>query len=130
MRRDETEDLELDAGDRRMIRAIDAALRPPAFDRARELAFARALAQRLERRASVRRWTAPVLATAAAALAALWLGWPSARAPQLEQETALEDAALYAFIDPDAESAEGETPTYLPDDYRLLAQLVDDGSQP
>jgi hypothetical protein len=128
-KRDELEQPELDAGDRRLIRAIDAAFRPPAADRAAELAFARRLEERRARRERVRRVALPALASAAAACAALWLSWPSARAPQVEVASAVEDASLYAFIDPDAAAVEGESPSYLPEEYELLAQLVDDGSE-
>ncbi|MEX2206893.1 MAG: hypothetical protein WEF50_11760 [Myxococcota bacterium] len=126
MKRDDERERGLSAEDARLIAAIDAGLRPEPISPARRAAFRAALDERIARGANPWRWLAPALAATAAV--ALWLARPVATPtePVALAEPALEDAELYAFMDYDAVAAEllGSS-TYLPDDYRALALLIE-----
>jgi anti-sigma-K factor RskA len=124
MKRDDEGERELPAEDERLIETIEAALRPAPMSAARRAAFRAKLDTRLARGASPWRWSVPALAATAAAAVALWLVRPVEREPVLQ--AALADSELYAFIESDAVSGElTGTPTYLPDDYRALALLIE-----
>jgi hypothetical protein len=120
----EESERELAADERRWIDALGEAFRPEPMERARASAFRRALEERIERRRRRMRVGAPLLALASGA-AALWL-YVAAPAPVAEP---VAGASLYAFADPDSASADLAPPEgYLPDDYRLLASLIDEES--
>lgn len=119
-------DRELTPDERRWLDALGEAFRPEPLDRARESAFRRALAERMERRRRRIRVGAPLLALASSA-AALWL-YVAAPATVAEP-SATAAASLYAFADPDSAFADlAPAEGYLPDDYRMLASLIDDES--
>jgi hypothetical protein len=119
---DHEKDRELAPEERRWIDALGAAFRPEPMDRRRAGAFQRQLDARLERRRLWVRGAVPALALASGA-AALWL-YVAASAPAPETGAS---ASLYAFADPDAVAADLVEPeAYLPDDYRLLASLMEE----
>ena len=114
---------ELSHEDRRLIRAIDAGLRPAEPSAARRAALRAELEARIERGAHPWRWLAPSAAALAAAAVTLWLVRPVATEPEPVRSAAGE---LYAL----SQLATGgedllETPAYLPDDYRALALLIE-----
>lgn len=116
--------------DRIWIERIERELRPEPMDARRALAFRRELEERLARRDARRRvaWPTLVTATAAAALA-LWLVRPSDPTPNGVGGDSTGLAAVDSFVDPDAASGElGAVEEYLPGDYLLLADLLDDTS--
>ena len=136
--------------DRRLAELFGTALEPKPMDARARAAFRRAVERRLEARDESRLpWrSALVFATSAAVAAALWLSLRSS-APsepvEIARETApvsapvreepvtetLEDRSetpvLAAFADPDEllDEADGSE-QYLPDDYFVLANLVDE----
>lgn len=115
-------DRELAPGERRWVDELGRAFRPEPMDRGRASAFQRRLETKLERRRLLLRTAAPALALATGA-AALWL-YVSAQTPAAEQGAL---ASLYAFADPDEVAADLVEPQgYLPDEYRMLASLIED----
>jgi len=111
-----------------MVATIEAGLRPPPMSPARRAAFRAALDERVARSSSPWLFVAPACAATAAAAVALWLIRPVETEPvqiALAQPVRT-DAELYAFSDYDAVSAElTGSSTYLPDDYRALALLIE-----
>ncbi len=128
MKRDDERERELSAEDARLIAAIDAGMRPALMSPTRRAAFRAALDARIERGSSPWRWLAPACAATAAAAVALWLVppvEPEAVQVALVRSTP-EAAARYPFSDDDAVSAElTASSSYLPDDYRALALLIE-----
>jgi len=109
--------------DERLIRAIDAELRPEPMSPARRAAFRAALDERIAQRANPLRWLTPALATAAAAAVTLWLVRPVETEPV---PLVVADTELYALIDSAADSEElTGTPSYLPDDFRAIALWIE-----
>ena len=128
MKRDAERERELSAEDGRLIAAIDAGFRPTPMSPARSKAFQATLEERIERGANPWLWLAPACAAAAAAAVTIWLVRPVETAPveAVLVQPGLTDAELYAFIDSDAVSAElTGSSSYLPDDYRALALLIE-----
>jgi hypothetical protein len=132
MKPDDERERELSAEDARMIAAIDAGLRPEPMSPARRAAFRAALDERIERSANPWRWLAPALAATAAVT--LWLARPVATPTETVAlaDPVAADAELQALMDYDAVATEllGSS-TYLPDDYRALALLIEsEASEP
>jgi len=113
---------ELAPEDRRWVDALGEAFRPEPMDLGRARAFQRQLDARLQRRRRLILAAGPALALATGA-AALWL-YVRAQPPAVAEPAA---PALYAFADPDAVAADLVEPeAYLPDDYQVLASLLED----
>lgn len=118
-----SDERELAVEDRRMIDAVDAALRPSPMSPARKAAFHARLEQRIARRNRSWPWLASAFATMATAAAALWLIRP-AEAPVVPASS--EGSVLYAFVDSAALSTElTDASSYLPDDYLAIARLIE-----
>jgi hypothetical protein len=114
---------ELAAEDRQLIEGIDAALRPAPMSAARRAAFRTALEERIAHAVNPWRWLAPAFAATAATAVTFWLIQPDEPPPV---QASSEASELYAFIDSDAVSAElTDVSSYLPDDYRALALLIE-----
>src|SRR5258708_6100193 len=108
----------------RWLEALRDEVRPEPMSPQRAAAFRRALAERIERRASARRFALPGLASAAVAALALWVAWP-ASAP-IEVDASATSAELDEYVDPDAFASElAGRGDYLPADYQGLALLLD-----
>jgi anti-sigma-K factor RskA len=90
---------------------------------ARRAAFRATLEERISRRANSWRWPALAFVATAAALVALWLTQPEKTPPV---QASNQGSELYAFIDSDTVSEElSASSSYLPDDYRALALLIE-----
>ena len=121
MKPNDERDQPLSSEDARLIRAIDASLRPEPMDPARRSEFRAALEARIEQGAHPWRWLAPTGVALAAAAVTVWLVRPVAVEPEPLQ---VASAELYPLGDLAAdELADGAT--YLPDDYRALALLIE-----
>lgn len=135
--------------DRRLVEMIDEHSKPKPMSRGQQVAFRIAVEERLER-PSAMPWRAGLaLAATAAMAAAIWLSSgpspvnapvevvreevPAAapeRVPQAPSDDALapetEDETYLAFADPDEALELTDASEYLPDDYFVLAGLVDE----
>ena len=123
-----SEERELTRADRAFIDAIRADFQPEPPSPSRAAAMRMELERRIERRALVRRFAAPALATAALAVA-LWLTTPATdpNPASSAAATPVTAAELDAYVDPDEFASElAERDDYLPADYQSLALLVDD----
>jgi hypothetical protein len=121
MNQHDQRDRELSPTDRRWVEALGEAFRPEPLDRARANAFDRRLEERILHRRLRIRIAVPAFAFGAGALA-LWLSFGTpAPTPA--------PASLAAFTDPAEATADLMEPqAYLPDDYRMLALLIEDAS--
>jgi hypothetical protein len=138
--------------DRHLLELIDEHSQPKPMSRAQQVAFRHAVEERLERRSAMPWRTGLALAATAAMAAAIWLAsGPSpanapvevvreqvpaaplengraqeateiARGPEVEETK--EARFLASFADPD-EALEIDD-DYLPDDYMVLASMVDE----
>jgi hypothetical protein len=113
--------------DRRLIEAIADAWVPDAVDPRRQAAFRRRLEERLDGRERSPGRVALAAAGAVVTGAMLWalMSPPAGRDTRSAGGTAtLDDALIYAFVDPDAYDGR-DRPEFLPDDYLLLASVLD-----
>lgn len=137
MRRRDEADNGVSPEDRRLIDAISGNLRPQPMDATRRAVFRRKLEERIERRAHAPWLAGLALAATAAAAAVLWISWlamsqapgpePVEVAAPVESATQDEEVpVLHAFVEPEAYGDENSEPQgYLPDDYLVLASLLD-----
>jgi hypothetical protein len=110
-------DHELNRGDAELVRSIAESYRPPEPAVSARAAFRARLDARIRRRAVGRRWVAGA-ATAAVAVAIVWLRGPfSSDAPD-----ATSDEALLALALPAASEEEA-----LPADYQAIEDLLLEG---
>ena len=127
-----SDDRDLERADRALIDAIRAEFQAEPTPPARAAELRRALAERIERgpRPLGVRLAVPALATAALAVAALWLALP-ATTPNAPGggAVAVSSAESDSLVDPDAFASElAERDGYLPADYQELALLIDDAA--
>jgi len=104
--------------ERELYETIRRSFRPEPMDAARQAVFRRRVEEGLARRPRPLRVALPALATAAAA-AALWFASPTTPEPAMSSQ----EPALYAFVDPD--DASDRADDYLPEDYIVLAGLLE-----
>ena len=135
--------------DRRLVELIDEHSQPKPMSRSQQVAFRVAVEDRLERPGAMPWRAGLALAATAAIAAAIWLAnGPSPadapvevvreevpavapeRVPQPPSDDAVapetEDDTYLAFADPDEALELSDASEYLPDDYFVLAGLVED----
>jgi len=123
MTRDRYDESALSPPERRLVAQIAEHYRPRPMTAARQVAFGRALDRRLAQAAGAGRGATYAAALVATAALVLWLAGPVRPPGGATPSAAPPRPALHALVDPDAYEAEAEE--LLPEEYRLLARVLD-----